>query len=523
MTLANRGSKNPAPEKPVLPLSCWLFLLPDLRNSNVLLVGEWPVHMLPENQTDTNFFCPPTDSAISEHVVALSSERLNQFMADQQFHAVLFWLATPHPDVAGISTTLKTHNYQPKIVVFLDKSPGVQSKMKSWAVGKSRHRPSTIRRLPVRFKDGNICEVIPSESYSSIKNSHSLTERVKERLWSNRLTRITIPGLLITEGESPLAQPIYQALTNEVVHGITTEAYPEPVPSLKTMFILPGKAILLHDISAGRVTATATIVCANDKVYKRRSNENTTLLYIHEQLPQLRDSTPEPMLEGIFQGYHYFVQSQIQGVTMDTNHQNLKHCSDQAVNFLVELAEATTFVQNDLNRVEQYFTSLASIDDPDQLQLTSIRNELIAALKTSPPSLVLVHGDYKIENVIFNRKDYRLLGVIDWDLSRLQGMPLFDLFYLLTYNRLITENEFFYQFYHDLISGKLADWEYKHITRYAKRLKIPEDLITYYAVLFFLDYINNRSPYRTSNKQTKHSLDQLLLLTNNRLRELKKT
>jgi len=52
-----------------------------------------------------------------------------------------------------------------------------------------------------------------------------------------------------------------------------------------------------------------------------------------------------------------------------------------------------------------------------------------------PHPHTLVHGDYKLDNVIFGSKDPpEIIGIVDWEMSTL-GDPRFDLAWLLTYWR----------------------------------------------------------------------------------------
>jgi len=60
-------------------------------------------------------------------------------------------------------------------------------------------------------------------------------------------------------------------------------------------------------------------------------------------------------------------------------------------------------------------------------------DRLIDWLKANMPAddaTTLVHGDYRLDNIIFDRDEPRALAVIDWELSTL-GHPLSDLAYIL--------------------------------------------------------------------------------------------
>ena len=55
--------------------------------------------------------------------------------------------------------------------------------------------------------------------------------------------------------------------------------------------------------------------------------------------------------------------------------------------------------------------------------------------------LVFNHGDYKLENILVKKEDCSLVGVIDWDLSVENGMPLVDIIHLLAYEKHVESNQ----------------------------------------------------------------------------------
>lgn len=71
-----------------------------------------------------------------------------------------------------------------------------------------------------------------------------------------------------------------------------------------------------------------------------------------------------------------------------------------------------------------------------------------------------MHGDYKIENLMFDPGSLQVSGVIDWDLSRKTGLPLLDLLYLIAYNRVIREGREIEEIFLDcILPGKLSEFE----------------------------------------------------------------
>jgi aminoglycoside phosphotransferase (APT) family kinase protein len=145
------------------------------------------------------------------------------------------------------------------------------------------------------------------------------------------------------------------------------------------------------------------------------------------------------------------------------------HCVDPAKVGLADFGKAGSYFARQRDRwTKQYRASETErLDDMERLIAWLERNE--------PPDdgrVSLVHGDYRLDNMIFAHDAARLLAVIDWELSTL-GHPFSDLAYQCMQWRLPNR---------DAMRG-LADvdrtslgipTEAEYVARYCERMGLPE-------------------------------------------------
>ena len=106
------------------------------------------------------------------------------------------------------------------------------------------------------------------------------------------------------------------------------------------------------------------------------------------------------------------------------------HAIDVAATGLDALGKPAGFVARQIRGWTERWHGAKTSDVPDMEQLAKWLEERIPV---DPPRPTLVHGDYKLDNVMLDPGDpSRLVGIFDWEMSAI-GDPLVDLGILLCY------------------------------------------------------------------------------------------
>ena len=106
------------------------------------------------------------------------------------------------------------------------------------------------------------------------------------------------------------------------------------------------------------------------------------------------------------------------------------HAIDLARHGLDTLGKPAGFVSRQIRGWTERWHGAKTSDLPEMEQLAAW---LEARIPPDPPRATLVHGDYKLDNVMLDaRQPERLVAVLDWEMSAI-GDPLIDLGILLCY------------------------------------------------------------------------------------------
>ncbi len=122
-----------------------------------------------------------------------------------------------------------------------------------------------------------------------------------------------------------------------------------------------------------------------------------------------------------------------------------------------------------------------------------------------------MHGDYKIENLLFDPKTLQVTGIIDWDLSRKTGLPLLDLLYLIAYNRVIREaGEIETIFLDCILPGKFSEFERAARDEYIGKTGMDAGFADILTVMFWIHHVAYRIEVASGEGRQKKNMFRVL-------------
>ncbi len=198
-------------------------------------------------------------------------------------------------------------------------------------------------------------------------------------------------------------------------------------------------------------------------------------------------------------GISFFRESRLSGVSIGSPVHGFDDYIIKAADFIGSFHSVTShstqindhvykrLINNTLSRLSAHGNG-SSVRELDHLKAAMRRSFYGATIPT-----VWFHGDYKIENLLFSKDGKTINGVIDWDLSRKEGLPLLDVLYLLLYrDHMATGREMHDTFINRYLKSGFDQFEKTIIERYMARLGIKTDLLQPLLIMFWIHHITHR-------------------------------
>lgn len=230
----------------------------------------------------------------------------------------------------------------------------------------------------------------------------------------------------------------------------------------------------------------------------RRARNNYSALQGLQSCGVLSGLSPRPLDHGVYHGQEYYIETFLYGEKL-----HLTPVNYAQVYAMVRPALLSFYLDAGRDTIidEPVFQSLVgeslamlkshAINRDDMKKIRALEHALQDIMLNARLRLPLVHGDFKIENMLF--RSGRLTGIIDWDLSMFSGLPYLDLLYLYGYSfhhSPLTNGRGIMHFIlkglmHRDFGPVLQEW----YDDYSSTLKLPALWNELSVVLFWLHYV----------------------------------
>lgn len=375
---------------------------------------------------------------------------------------------------------------------------------------------------PFLMEGARITEIVVPAGYRSAKNSFLAAERLRGLLlrgWGKRHLAPAYGVVAFRETPEPswlevfVADPWVQSLA--------------PGSTLRRCLVLnEGKLVLSLGSPQARHGTVVLVVAPDSRASERRRAEGAWLRRLATLPPETARAIPLFLGEREIEGVPVFALSERPGMTVDHDASFLPELTAAAAQWLRQFHRAT--VRRAPVDAETFACAFAPLFEAARARNRALSAE-ISGLEEGVRSRLVgrvtplswMHGDFKLENVVFDQVTGTLQGVIDWELASEPGPPLVDLLYLLLYNRVVragggvtgvlAETEA------AVVRGEWAPDERVLLDAHHAALGSSRDQETPVGALFLVHHIGVRATYDLDYPKTLTQLRGLLSSLRDRL------
>ena len=364
---------------------------------------------------------------------------------------------------------------------------------------------------------GQVTDLVPAGGYVSAKNPSLANESLRRWLLGPRGAPRWSPAFaLVATGDPKARSGVACALDALAARGLLKlPAKPETL--VKRYHVVDGGKVILSVGEAPGRYGSHILVLVRFSTYAARRRREAALLSRLAALPaDIANRIPRFYFEEEAGGAQVFVLQEFPGVTLDAPGAGLRTATREAAQFLLRLhmatrrpARLTAASANGMfgaafETARERYPALVST-------LKRLEEVLQNALTGADLPLVWMHGDFKIENIVIDERTHRLLGVIDWEHSEPEGLPLLDLWYLLLYNRQIERGVDFLAAAPDFFPpGQFTGEDAAMCMDYMRRLDIPLPTLPALAGALILHHVTRRMKYDPEDAWAMEALRALL-------------
>lgn len=234
-------------------------------------------------------------------------------------------------------------------------------------------------------------------------------------------------------------------------------------------------------------------LCEKSKV--RLQNQYEVLTHLLENYPRTNNAIPVQKKPKKISNNIYFQEQRLSGLTVKPTDNTFGDCIKIGYQWIHDLHNLTKkeLVLNQTQLDRLFLEPISKIyllldDDRFKPTLDAIKLSIVDRFINKKVNIVCFHGDYKIDNIIFDKSKKKLVGIIDWDMSARNGLPCVDLLFFSSYNKRL--------FNDDLnISEHIINYaidcsdDYHDINQYLLDLGLSKDDLFYFGLMTWVHHL----------------------------------
>lgn len=356
-----------------------------------------------------------------------------------------------------------------------------------------RHR----RVWSLLFERGVIAEILPGSGYRSCRNSWRAAERIKEWIYGPLAARCA-PGHAFVASRSAL-QPSAIELLNR-----------ESATDFVRFIVNPAKSFFQPRPAAGAI-AELYVLPGDTRTVERRRVEFAAIARIQAAGLEIRRLLPRICEERQFNGRPVFAIEAFDGVTIDLPVSGLDALFEEAAKVLMafnrETATRGVLDESLLQRLIATPARAAIARYPAAAEaVASLQVAVETSFRDAPVQLMRIHGDYKLENLVFDALTRRVQAVIDWELAADAGLPLTDLLYLVAYRQITTGSATDILELVEDLPQCLPDPSRRLVAQYTQEFGLTAADHRLALAAFFIHHIGARFAYDPADQDAMHRI-----------------